>query len=507
MATYGLRSNEISSLTLNDINWRTGIISVLQTKTHRRLTLPLTDFAAAVLIDYLEIKPKLPYSEVFLRIRAPHGPMKRTAVTDVFQFRVKKSGLDIPFRGPHCIRHSCATHLLRQGVSVKAIGDLLGHRNIASTHVYLSLALEDLRDVALPVPQETSCVIPKIKYIPRIQKRKVALPYKSILRSFLAEEIESYLQLKSSLGLNFKNGASTLRSLDAFLAAGYPLSDELTGEMFSQWCAILHNLSSTVRRRRMQTVRNFCLYLSRSRSQSFIPDLLSFPASHQPSPPHIINESEMARVLEAARQVHPCKSCLLRSETLRIAFLLLFTTGMRRSELLRLRLGDIDFHDETLSIRESKFHKSRIIPLSQSVVTELRVYLELRQKKGLPMSVDSPIALSGYRPPDGRGYTGTGLLDNWIALCNSLNILTPRGRPPRIHDLRHSFAVNALLRWYRSGKDTRAKLPFLSTYMGHVSVVSTHFYLTFIEELRSEASKLFYRHFGGAINSNSGDEK
>jgi integrase/recombinase XerD len=89
---------------------------------------------------------------VFLRVRPPAGVLKPTAVTEVFQTRARRSGLAIPFQGPHCLRHSLAVQLLREGVSLKAIGDVLGHRSVESTCVYLRLATEDLRDVALSVP-------------------------------------------------------------------------------------------------------------------------------------------------------------------------------------------------------------------------------------------------------------------------------------------------------------------------------------------------------------------
>jgi integrase len=115
------------------------------------------------------------------------------------------------------------------------------------------------------------------------------------------------------------------------------------------------------------------------------------------------------------------------------------------------------------------------------------------------MSHASPVVLSKDQPSEERGYAGPPLTRNWQDLCASLNILTPKGRPPRLHDLRHSFAVNVLLRWYRNNDNVQAKLPLLATYMGHVSVVSTYHYLTFVEELRSEASELFHRTFGHAI--------
>jgi integrase len=200
------------------------------------------------------------------------------------------------------------------------------------------------------------------------------------------------------------------------------------------------------------------------------------------------------------------KRCPLRSETLRIAFLLLYTTGIRCGELTRLTLGDIDAGQQTLLIKAGKFHKSRILPLSESVAAELKAYLRLRHKNGLPMDVTTPVVWHDYRCPKGRGYNGRRLFAIWATLCASLKILTAQGKPPRLHDMRHSFAVNALLRWYRTGEDVQAKLPLLSTYLGHVSVVSTHYYLTFIEELRCEASTRFYQHCGNVVRPNPSGE-
>jgi integrase len=499
IAAYGLRSCEVTALTLDDIDWRAGVISVPQQKTRHRLTLPLTDAVAGVLIAYLKKRPVLPYRELFLRVRAPHGVLKPAGVVDIFERCVKNAGLDIPFHGAHCIRHSYAVHLLRQGTSVKAIGDLLGHRDPESTCVYLRLAVEDLRGVALPVPVKTSEGVVGMRHPSAGPKRVASPPLRSPMGSVLATEMEDYLRLKRALGRRFDHEEVTLRSLDAFLVAHYPLSDDLTGEIFAQWCVTLHHLMPTVRRNHMRVVRNFCLYRRRSRPQSFLPDARSFPANHQPVHPHIVSESEMALLLEAALGLPRWRSCPFRPETLRMALLLLFTTGMRRGELLRLTLDDIDSREETLAIRQTKFHKSRVIPLSPSVAVELKAYLELREKNRLFLSPGSPVIISGYQTMDGPGYTGPALGRTWSDLCAFLNILTSKGRPPRLHDIRHSFAVNVLMRWYRNNDDVQAKLPFLSTYMGHVSVVSTYHYLTFVEELRSEASELFHRRFGEAV--------
>jgi site-specific recombinase XerD len=154
IATYGLRTSEVVALTLEDIEWRRGELRVPRRKVEGALLLPLTDPVGAALLAYLQQgRPAQATRVVFLRHRPPAGLLKPTAVTDVFQARVRRSGLAIPFHGPHCLRHSLAVRLLRQGVSLKAIGDVLGHRHAESTCMYLRLAVEDLRSVALSLPQ------------------------------------------------------------------------------------------------------------------------------------------------------------------------------------------------------------------------------------------------------------------------------------------------------------------------------------------------------------------
>jgi len=155
MAQYGLRCSEIAALSLEDVHWRSRRITVSQRKTKNSLLLPLTDLAGAALYEYLRKGRRVcsAHRKVFLGCRAPYLPIGPAAVGEAFRARLLRSGLDIPPRGPHCLRHSYAVHLLRQGASLKEIGDLLGHRLAGSTCVYLRLAVEDLREVALPLPQ------------------------------------------------------------------------------------------------------------------------------------------------------------------------------------------------------------------------------------------------------------------------------------------------------------------------------------------------------------------
>jgi site-specific recombinase XerD len=153
ICTYGLRRGEIVHLTLDDVEWRARRLRIRQRKTGGVLSLPLTDEVATALLDYLRHgRPQLAlrhyrrgfqtdppqYREVFLRCRTPAGVLKSTAITEAFQAWSRRSGLDILFQGVHCLRHSYALHLLRSGMSLKTIGDLLGHRS-ESTCVYLRL--------------------------------------------------------------------------------------------------------------------------------------------------------------------------------------------------------------------------------------------------------------------------------------------------------------------------------------------------------------------------------
>lgn len=155
VATYGLRTSEVAALRLDDIEWRASRIRVPRPKTQTPIILPLTQEVGAAVLDYLRhARPDMPCREVFLRVRAPAGPLAPTAVTEAFQAWTRRGSLPIPYQGPHCLRHSLAIHLLRQGTPLKAIGDLLGHRSAESTCVYLRLHVEDLRDAGLDLPQE-----------------------------------------------------------------------------------------------------------------------------------------------------------------------------------------------------------------------------------------------------------------------------------------------------------------------------------------------------------------
>jgi integrase len=158
IATYGLRRSEVAALAIDDVQWRTREIRVPRPKIGTPLPLPLTDETATALIAYLRVRgADCSERKMFLRVRAPRGPIEATAVTDAFYYWAERAGIRVPGRGgPHCLRHGLAMHLLRKGTPLKTIGEVLGHRTVESTGVYLRLQTEDLRSVALPLPSAAS---------------------------------------------------------------------------------------------------------------------------------------------------------------------------------------------------------------------------------------------------------------------------------------------------------------------------------------------------------------
>lgn len=380
---------------------------------------------------------------------------------------------------------------------MKTIGDALGHRDMESTSIYLRLNVDDLRQAALPVPPAThSSTLMKLVAVSSIARIRPAtwnyhLP--PHFHSPFAASLQRFLGLMRGMGLIYAQEAGVLAHWDHFIARQYPQVRKVRAEMFNAWARTLTHVTSTGSRKYQRIVRKFLLFHARDHDGTFIPDLLTFPKPAPVVSPRLISETEMGRVLEAARKLPPSPTNPLRSETYRMGLILLFCCGLRQGELRRLKLGDIEGEQTVLHIRLSKFQKSRLVPLSPTVTAELKLYLRQRHQKKVPTTPDAFLMWSGHRSPE--VYCAQALADVWSQLCVSSQVLNPRGHPPRLHDLRHSFAVNALQRWYAEGSDVQAKLPHLAAYLGHVNANKTHYYLKLTPELRQAANRRFHQHF------------
>jgi integrase len=389
-----------------------------------------------------------------------------------------------------------AVHLLRGGVTLETIGKMLGHRSPESTTVYLGLSIEDLREVGLPVPTGGEPVV----LPPKSRKNKqpcvghqVTKPLaKAHFHSPLASSLRRYLAIRRALGRSYIDVEATLRYWDDFLQHRFPKARLIRSEMLQGWDQTMSQVSPTTRRQRLQIVRNFLLFHARQHPETHIPDLTTFPKPVPQRPPRLVSAEEMANVLATVSNWPASPANPLRSETIRLAFILLFCCGLRRGELVRLQWRHIDIQKGILHIEASKFHKSRLVPMSKSVTKELGEYWALRCRREKAVQPENYLIWSNHHLANKQVYCAHSIGNNWRQLCRAMEITDGRGRPPRLHDIRHSCAVGILERWYRLGYDINAKLPYLATYLGHVNPVSTHHYLHFTPELQQAASRRFH---------------
>ena len=291
------------------------------------------------------------------------------------------------------------------------------------------------------------------------------------VRTALDQPIRDYLAHQRALGRGYRQEEMILLSLRDFLVEASVT--ELDLDLFERWCRLHEQLSGNVRRNRQRVVRNLCLYRRRSEPACFVPDPHRFPRPHPHQPPVIFGPDAVARMLDAAQQMAPTSGSPLRPWVMRMAVTLLYTAGLRRRELVRLTLADVNAGAGVLHVRETKFHKSRWVPLSVDAKREVRAYLRQR----LPLNSAPASAFLCNTNGGLHGYTGAGLAEGIQQLFHAAEVRGWDGPRPRVHDVRHSFAIGCLLRWYREGADVQSNLPKLAMYMGHVSIQSTAYYL------------------------------
>ena len=305
--------------------------------------------------------------------------------------------------------------------------------------------------------------------------------------------VAAFLSSRQAIGRDYRNERWILRNLRTCLE-GVGAAD-LDAALFDRWRAQFQHLGSSSRFAREHTVNKLCRYRRRSDPDCFLPDQESL-ARQKPHPlATIIEPAQVAHLLDCASQLPPGSRSPVRAQVMRLAVVLLYTAGLRRGELVRLTLGDVDAQAGVLRIRESKFHKSRWVPLSTSAQDELQDYLVARRQAGLDERPAAPLLCTAGT----RAYTGDGFFNGFKLLLRGAGIRGSTGRCPRVQDFRHSFAVAALLRWYEADADVQSNLPKLALYMGHVNIVSTAYYLRWMPAVISQASARFARSCAGVI--------
>jgi integrase/recombinase XerD len=304
----------------------------------------------------------------------------------------------------------------------------------------------------------------------------------------LLEAIEAYVGLKQSLGAVF---ASDRRILKSF---GHYLGDIPVGEISTEACRAFCQGAGQMTRfseRKHQTLRGFFTYLRARGHLALSPLREPGPCSNHDFRPYIYSHDEIQRLLDATAILANPRSPL-QVQTFRTLLLLLYGAGLRAGEALRLRESDVDLSAGVLSIWDTKFFKSRKVPLGAELCSVLERYRQ--QRVALPRPAAEHSAFFALRT--GHAISLSRLESVFVALRTHAGIRRPATDrwQPRLHDLRHAFAVHRLIAWYREGADVQACLPLLATYLGHVNVTGTQTYLTMTPALLAEASQRFERY-------------
>jgi integrase/recombinase XerD len=296
----------------------------------------------------------------------------------------------------------------------------------------------------------------------------------------LIEAIQDYVRMRQGLGFKFIQAEYLLKDFAAFIDARGAI--RVTTQLAMQWATQPVGVQSATWAKRLSVVRGFARYRSSIDVRTEIPERALLPSRSRRAKPYLYTEGELTNLLTAARLFKSEKG--LRGHTYYCLFGLLAVTGLRISEALGLQRRDVNLRQGLLTIRGAKFGKSRLVPIHQSTRRVLEQYAKRRDAE--------------FEHPDanfllcerGRALPASTVRRTFRKLCVQIGLRGPNDpKGPRLHDFRHRFATETLLRWYRSGEDIERRLPALSTFLGHCRTSDTYWYISACPELMGEAAR------------------
>ena len=363
------------------------------------------------------------------------------------------------------LRHTLATRLLERGSPLKEIADVLRHRALDTSLVYTKLDTKRLTAVALPLAGE------------RVMNAQTAM----------LGWAQRYLEERRHLGFDLRiSGAQLLQFARYVDRRGH--RGPLTLELMRDWAQGQTTRATSITwARRLDIVRPFAKYLVQFEPHTEVPDTTMFGPSHRRLTPHIYTDQEIRDLITAAGRLPPAGG--LRPATYQTLLGLIAAAGLRLSEALHLHDSDVNVDLRVLTVRQTKFNKSRQLPLHPSSAEALSRYRSARNRyvsigNGAPFFVST----------NGSALPSRTVHCVFARLRQQLGWTARGGHPhPRIHDLRHAFAVRRVMQWHERGTDIDHAMLALATYLGHAKVSDTYWYLTGVPELMAIAANKFER--------------
>lgn len=297
----------------------------------------------------------------------------------------------------------------------------------------------------------------------------------------LHKAVEDYLAMRRALGFELRLPGGMLRDFASFLDS--ESAPHITTDRALRWATRPTGAQPAQWANRLSVIRQFARFMRASDPRTEIPPLGLLPYRYKRKLPYIYRDDEVRALLRAARRI-PSEAGL-RAASYSTLVGLLAVTGLRISEALGLDDQDVNFAEGVLTIRRTKFGKSRLVPLHPSTTRALKRYVRVRDRLRPPRPTDA-----FFMGEQGRRLTEWTARWTFNKLSRQVGLRGPTDRRgPRLHDFRHRLAVKTLIGWYRRGVDVERRLPVLSTYLGHGHVTDTYWYLTAVPELLRLAAK------------------
>lgn len=304
----------------------------------------------------------------------------------------------------------------------------------------------------------------------------------------IGSQMTRYLELRRSLGYVMKNSENVLRQFDRYLAEEFPHSETITRLAVVGYLGTIKNMAASTRSDYLSQLRQFCRHMVQFHPDTYMPEKNLEPWAKGIHAPYIFSRGDVAKLMLLAMQLPPPSS--LRPHTFSTIIGLLWATGIRPAEAMNLDIQDVDLSDGILWIRETKFYKSRLAPLSSSTTRALGCYLGLRARYGHDESPTAPFFINERARRCNSNTVGKTFLE----LARKLGMKTDQGKDPRLYDFHHTFATLSMLEAYRNGQDPKVRLPILATYLGHVNIAHTEVYLHPLPEMLEAAGSVFHDH-------------
>ena len=299
--------------------------------------------------------------------------------------------------------------------------------------------------------------------------------------STLQETLDEYLAVRRTLGAKLRLAGRLLQRFVEFVS--HQEATFITTDLALRWATEPQDVQPAQWANRLGMVRRFAQYANAIDPRNEIPPSGLLPDHYRRVPPYIYRDEEITRLLDAAEQLPGVTG--LRSHTYATLLGLIAVTGMRTNEPLHLDRQDVDLTQGVVTVRATKFGKSRYVPIHDSTSRVLQRYAVHRDR--LCPHPQSPCFFLSER---GTPITEWALRWTFVKLSRQIGLRTASdSHGPRLHDLRHRFAINTLLQWYQLGVDVEGRLPYLSTYLGHAHVTDTYWYVTATPALMELAAR------------------